>query len=463
MGGTKLRSAIWFDGIDKTGFMHRAVQRQLGLPDHAFRGKPIIGICNSWSELNPCNGSLRELAEHVKRGVWEAGGVPLEFSSMSLGEDTLRPNAMLFRNLASMEVEESIRGNPLDGVVLLVGCDKTTPALLMGAASADLPTIVVSAGPMLTGRFRGQPIGTSDAWRYAEDLSAGCIDQDEFLEAERGINRSVGTCQTMGTASTMAALCEALGVALPHNAGIPAVDANRQALAHLAGNRIVDLVREDLPISRFLTPQSFANAIRANAAIGGSTNAVVHLLALAGRARVPLSLDDWDRLGRDIPCIVDLKPSGALFMEQFHDAGGFPAVLRTLLEAGLIDGDAPTVGGRMLGESRAGARNWRPDVIRPLDHPIQPQGGIAVLRGNLPPDGAVVKPSAATPALLRHRGRAVVFESIEHYYTRIGEPDLEVDASSVLVLKGSALRRMILAACPNAGTWACRPSCCARA
>ena len=263
-----------------------------------------------------------------------------------------------------------------------------------------------------------------------------CIDQDEFLEAERGINRSVGTCQTMGTASTMAALCEALGVALPHNAGIPAVDANRQALAHLAGNRIVELVREDLPLSRFLTPQSFANAIRANAAIGGSTNAVVHLLALAGRARVPLSLDDWDRLGRDIPCIVDLKPSGAFFMEQFHDAGGFPAVLRTLLEAGLIDGDAPTVGGRMLGESCAGARNWRPDVIRPLDHPIQPQGGIAVLRGNLAPDGAVVKPSAATPALLRHRGRAVVFESIEHYYARIGEPDLEVDASSVLVLKG---------------------------
>ena len=288
MGETagKLRSSAWFEGIDKTGFLHRAVQRQLGLPDHVFQGKPIIGICNSWSELNPCNASLRELAQHVKQGVWEAGGVPFEFPSMSLGEDTLRPNAMLFRNLASMEVEESIRGNPLDGVVLLVGCDKTTPALLMGAASADLPTIVVSAGPMLTGRYRGRPIGTSDAWRFAEELSAGQISQDEFLAAERGINRSPGTCQTMGTASTMAALCEALGVALPQNASIPAVDANRQALAHLAGNRIVELVREGLPLSQFLTPAAFANAIRANAALGGSTNAVVHLLALAGRAGV---------------------------------------------------------------------------------------------------------------------------------------------------------------------------------
>lgn len=432
----RLRSATWFEGIDKTGFMHRAVQRQLGLPDHAFHGRPIIGICNSWSELNPCNGSLRELAEHVKRGVWEAGGVPLEFSSMSLGEDTLRPNAMLFRNLAAMEVEESIRGNPLDGVVLLVGCDKTTPALLMGAASADLPTIVVSAGPMLTGRFRGRPIGTSDAWRFAEELSAGRIEEAEFLEAERGINRSPGTCQTMGTASTMAAMCEALGVALPHNAAIPAVDANRRALAHIAGNRIVELVRADLPLSRFLTPASFANAIRANAAIGGSTNAVIHLLALAGRAGVSLTLEDWDRLGRDIPCIVDLKPSGVFFMEEFHDAGGFPVVLRTLLEAGLLDGDAPTVAGPTLGQSCAVARNFRPEVIRPLGDPVQPQGGIAVLRGNLAPDGAVIKPSAATPALLRHRGRAVVFESIEDYHARIADPALEVDATSVLVLKG---------------------------
>ena len=436
----RLRSSTWFEGLNKTGFMHRAVQRQLGLPDHEFHGKPIIGICNSWSDLNPCNASLRELADHVKRGVWEAGGVPLEFPAMSLGEDTLRPNAMLFRNLAAMEVEESIRGNPLDGVVLLVGCDKTTPALLMGAASADLPTIVVSAGPLLSGRFRGRPIGTSDAWRFAEELSAGLIDQAEFLEAERGINRSPGTCQTMGTASTMAALCEVMGVALPHNAGIPAVDVNRQVLAHLSGNRIVDLVRKDLPLSRFLTATSFANAIRANAAIGGSTNAVVHLLALAGRAGVPLTLADWDRLGRDIPCIVNLKPSGAFLMEEFHDAGGFPVVLRTLIEAGLVDGTAPTVTGATLAESCASARNFRPDVIRPFADPVQPQGGIAVLRGNLAPDGAVIKPSAATPALLRHRGRAVVFESIEHYHARIGDPALAVDATSVLVLKGCGPR-----------------------
>ncbi len=432
----KLRSSAWFEGIDKTGFLHRAVQRQLGLPDHVFQGKPIIGICNSWSDLNPCNASLRELAEHVKRGVWEAGGVPFEFPSMSLGEDTLRPNAMLFRNLASMEVEESIRGNPLDGVVLLVGCDKTTPALLMGAASADLPTIVVSTGPMLSGRYRGRPVGTSDAWRFAEDLAAGRIGTAEFLEAERGINRSPGTCQTMGTASTMAALCEALGVALPQNAAIPAVDANRQALAHVAGNRIVDLVHDGLPLSHFLTPAAFANAIRANAALGGSTNAVVHLLALAGRANVPLTLDDWDRLGRDIPCIVDLKPSGAFLMEEFHDAGGFPAVMRVLHEAGLIDGDAPTVNGRTIAQNCAAARNWRPEIIRPFDRPVQPQGGVAVLRGNLAPDGAVIKPSAATPSLLRHRGRAVVFESIEHYHERIDDPALEVDADSILVLKG---------------------------
>src|SRR3954449_4622074 len=337
----KLRSRAWFGGTGRNNFIHRSWLKNQGHPEDMFDGRPVIGICNTWSELTPCNGHLRIVAERVKRGVYEAGGFPLEFPVMSLGEALMRPTTMLFRNLVSMDVEESVRANPLDGVVLLVGCDKTTPALLMGAASADLPTIVVSAGPLLSGRFRGKPIGTSDAWRFAEELSAGIIDTAEFLEAERGINRSPGTCQTMGTASTMACLCEAMGIALPHNAGIPAVDANRQVLAHLSGNRIVELVRQDLPLSKFLTPTAFTNAIRANAAIGGSTNAVVHLLALAGRARVPLSLADWDRLGRDVPCIVNLKPSGAFLMEEFHDAGVFPVVLRTLIEAGLIDGTAP--------------------------------------------------------------------------------------------------------------------------
>ena len=460
--GRRLRSSTWFEGLDKTGFMHRAVQRQLGLPDHEFHGKPIIGICNSWSDLNPCNASLRELADHVKRGVWEAGGVPLEFPAMSLGEDTLRPNAMLFRNLAAMEVEESIRGNPLDGVVLLVGCDKTTPALLMGAASADLPTIVVSAGPLLSGRFRGRPIGTSDAWRFAEELSAGLIDQAEFLEAERGINRSPGTCQTMGTASTMAALCEAMGVALPHNAGIPAVDVNRQVLAHLSGNRIVELVRADLPLSRFLTPTSFANAIRANAAIGGSTNAVIHLLALAGRAGVPLTLADWDRLGRDVPCIVNLKPSGAFLMEEFHDAGGFPVVLRTLIEAGLVDGTAPTVTGGTLAETCAiGAQlpprrdppARRPGPApgrhrRPARQPRPRRCGHQAVRRHARP---------ATPP--RPCGRVREHRALPRPHRRPRCSTSTPPRSS----SSRAAARAAIPACPNAATWACRPSCCARA
>jgi dihydroxy-acid dehydratase len=407
----------------------------IGLPDHAFDGRPIIGICNTWSELNPCNGLLRDLAQHVKHGVWEAGGVPLEFPALSLGEDTMRPTTMLLRNLASMDVEESIRCNPLDGVVLLAGCDKTTPALLMGAASVDLPTVVISAGPMLTGRFRGLPIGASDAWRLSEDLRTGKIGVADALEAECGINRSFGTCQTMGTATTMACLCEVLGIALPQNAAIPAVDARRSALAHATGIRVVELVREEKRLSHFLTREAFENAIRACAALGGSTNAVIHLLAISGRAGVPLDLDDWDRLSRDIPCIVDLQPSGRFLMEEFYDAGGFPAVMRILCEAGLLDGESPTINGLTVSENCAHAPNWRPDVIRNLEDPVAEQGGVAVLKGNLAPTGAVIKSSAATKKLLCHRGKAVVFDSIEQYNDRIEDPDLDVNEDSVLVLK----------------------------
>jgi L-arabonate dehydrase len=432
---SKLRSAIWFGAAGKQGFLHRAVQRMIGLPEHAFDGRPIIGICNTWSELNPCNGLLRDLAEHVKHGVWEAGGVPLEFPVTSLGEDTMRPTTMLLRNLVSMDVEESIRGNPLDGVVLLAGCDKTTPALLMGAASVDLPTVLISAGPMLTGRFRGLPIGASDAWRLSEDLRTGKIGAEESLEAECGINRSFGTCQTMGTASTMACLCEVLGIALPQNAAIPAVDARRSALAHATGSCAVQLVREEKRLSHFLIREAFENAIRACAAIGGSTNAIIHLLALAGRVGVPLDLGDWDLLGRDIPCIVDLQPSGRFLMEQFYDAGGFPAMMRILCEAGFLHGQSPTVTGLTVSENCAQAPNWRPEVIRSLQDPVAEQGGVAVLKGNLAPTGAVIKSAAATKKLLCHRGRAVVFDSIEHYKDRIDDPDLDVNEDSVLVLK----------------------------
>jgi dihydroxy-acid dehydratase len=411
------------------------VQRAIGLPENAFDGRPIIGICNTWSELNPCNGLLRDVAQHVKHGVWEAGGVPLEFPALSLGEDTMRPTTMLLRNLASMDVEESIRGNPLDGVLLLAGCDKTTPALLMGAASVDLPTAVISAGPMLTGRFRGLPIGASDAWRLSEDLRTGKIGMADAVEAERGINRSFGTCQTMGTATTMACLCEVLGIALPQNAAIPAVDARRSALGHATGIRVVELVREQKCLSHFLTREAFENAIRACAALGGSTNAVIHLLAIAGRVGVPLDLDDWDRLSRDIPCIVDLQPSGRFLMEEFYDAGGFPAVMRVLCEAGLLHEESPTINGLTVSEICANAPNWRPDVIRNLKDPVAEQGGIAVLKGNLAPTGAIIKSSAATKRLLCHRGRAVVFESIEHYNDRIDDPNLDVSEDSILVLK----------------------------
>ena len=432
----KFRSSAWFGGTDRDGFVHRSWMKNQGLPGDLFDGRPVIGICNTFSELTPCNAHFRELADHVKRGVYESGGFPVEFPVMSLGETNLRPTAMLFRNLASMDVEESIRANPIDGVILLVGCDKTTPSLLRGAAGCGLPALAVSGGPMLSGRFRGAAIGSgTDVWRFSEDVKAGRMSLADFMEAESCMNRSAGHCMTMGTASTMANMVEALGMGLPGNAAIPAVDSRRYVLAHLAGRRIVEMVREDLRMSKILTPEAFENAIRVNGAIGGSTNAVIHLLALAGRIGVSLSLDDWDRLGRDVPTIVDLMPSGRFLMEDYYYAGGLPAVLRALGEAGLLHRDAPTVNGKTIWQNTADAPNYNTEVIRPFDKALTKSGGIAVLRGNLAPDGAVLKPSAASPDLMRHRGRAVVFETIEHYYERIDDPALEIDESSVMVLK----------------------------
>jgi L-arabonate dehydrase len=437
----KLRSAAWFGGDGKNAFMHRSWMKNQGIPDDNFDGRPVIGICNTWSELTPCNAHLRGIAEHVKRGVYEAGGLPVEFPVMSLGESNMRPTAMLFRNLASMDVEESIRANPIDGVVLLVGCDKTTPALLMGAASANLPTIAVSGGPMLNGKYRGQDIGSgTHVWKFAEDVKAGRMSVEEFLGAEQGQSRSAGSCMTMGTASTMASMVEALGIGMPDNAAIPAVDSRRLVLAQMAGRRIVDLVNADTKIAEILTKDAFENAIRVNGAIGGSTNAVLHLIAIARRLGVELSLDDWDRLGRGVPTIVDLMPSGKFLMEDFYYAGGLSAVMASLDDVGLLHRDALTVNGKTLGENILNAPNYNEDVIRTLDNPLTAEGGIAVLRGNLAPDGAVIKPSAATPALMQHRGKAVVFENIEHFYARIDDPDLDIDATSVMVLKNCGPR-----------------------
>ena len=430
------RSAGWFGKEDKDGFIHRGWMRNQGLPDHVFDGRPVIGICNTWSELTPCNAHLRVIAEHVKRGVWEAGGLPLEFPVMSMGETLLRPTAMLFRNLVSMDVEESIRANPIDGVVLLCGCDKTTVSLVMGAASCDLPAIVVSGGPMLNGKYRGKDIGSgTDLWRFSEELKAGTMTQLEFREAETCMSRSAGSCMTMGTASTMANMVEALGIALPQNAAIPAVDSRRGVLAHISGRRIVEMVHEDLKLSKILTKEAFENAIRVNGAIGGSTNAVIHLLAIAGRIGVPLSLDDWDRLGCDVPTIVDLMPSGRFLMEDYYYAGGQPAVIKALDHHNLLHSDALTVTGKSIGENCVEAPNWNQEVIRSFDRPLVEHGGVAVLRGNLAPDGAVLKPSAASPHLMRHRGPAVVFHSIEDYKLRILDPNLDVDENSVLVLQ----------------------------
>ena len=431
---TPLRSTRWFGPRDKVGFIHRSWMKNQGLPDHVFDGRPVIGICNTWSELTPCNAHFRTIAERVRRGVYEAGGFPVEFPVMSLGEPLMRPTTMLFRNLVSMDVEETIRANPLDGVVLLVGCDKTTPALLMGAASCDLPTLAVSGGPMLNGRFRGRNIGSgTDVYKFSDEVRAGTMSEEEFLEAESCMNRSTGHCMTMGTASTMASVVEALGLGMPGNAAIPAADARRMKLAHEAGRRAVEMVREDLRMSRIVTREALENAIRVVGAIGGSTNSVVHLLAVAGRLGVDLTLEDWDRLGCDIPCIANLMPSGKYLMEDFYYAGGLPAVIREL--GGLIHRGALTVNGRTMGENTADAPCHDRDVIRTLDAPLTPTGGLAVLRGNLCPGGAIIKPSAASPELMRHRGRAVVFEHIEDLHERIDDPDLDVDANSVLVLK----------------------------
>ena len=437
MNDTKRRrSAEWFGKADKDGFTHRSWMKNQGIPDDQFDGRPVIGICNTWSELTPCNAHFRELAEKVKRGVLEAGGFPLEFPVTSTGETLMRPTAMLFRNLVSMDVEESIRANPIDGVVLLVGCDKTTPALLMGAASCNVPTLALSGGPMLNGVYRGERIGSgTHVWKFDAMVKAGEITMEDFLGAEACNARSPGHCMTMGTASTMASMVEALGIGLPTNAAIPAADSRRKALAQIAGRRIVDMVHEDITIEKILNREAFENAIRVNAAIGGSTNAVIHLMAIAGRLGVKLSLEDWDTLGREIPCLVNLMPSGEYLMEDFYYAGGLPVVLRELGTHDCLHKDALTVNGQTLWENVKDAECYDRKVIFPFSDPFKPIGGIAVLRGNLAPGGAVIKPSAASPALMKHRGRAVVFESIEDYKAQIDAPDLDIDETCIMVLK----------------------------
>ncbi len=429
-----LRSQHWFGGQSKDSFIHRSWMKNNGLPDDVFDGRPVIGICNTFSELTPCHVHFRGLIEHIKAGVLEAGGLPVEFPVFSCGESNLRPTAMLFRNLASMDVEEAIRGNPIDGVVLMAGCDKTTPSLVMGAASCDLPSIVVSGGPMLNGRFRGQAIGSgTDVWRFSEDVRAGVMSQADFSAAENAMSRSPGHCMTMGTASTMASMVEALGLTLPGNATYPAVDAHRSRLARMSGRRIVEMVHQDLRLSAILQKPAFINAIKVNGAIGGSTNAVVHLLAIAGRVGIDLSLDDWDEFGRGVPTILNLMPSGKYLMEDFCYAGGLPALMGEISH--LLHLDAMTVTGQSIGANISGAENFNRDVILPCDRALTPEGGIAVLRGNLAPNGAIIKPSAASPHLMQHGGRAVVFETIDHYKARIDDPDLEIDENSIMVLK----------------------------
>ena len=429
----KLRSQTWFGGTSKDNIYHRGWMKNQGFPDHVFDGRPIIGICNTWSELSPCNSGLRDLAEGVKRGVWEAGGFPLEFPVMSIGEAQMKPTAMLFRNLLAMDVEESIRANGMDGVVLLGGCDKTTPGQVMGAASVNLPSIVVSSGPMLNGKWRGKDIGSgTDVWRFSEAVRAGEMSLKDFMAAESGMSRSKGVCMTMGTASTMASLIEALGMSLPMNASLPAVDARRMALAHLTGNRIVQMVHENLRPSDILTRAAFENAILTNAAVGGSTNAVVHLLAIAGRVGVDLTLKDFE-LGSDIPLLVNCMPSGKYLMEDFCYAGGIPVVLK---ELGNRLRKSQTVMGRDISTYADDAENFNADVVRPFADPVKPAAGIRVLMGNLAPNGAIIKPSAATPALLEHEGPAHVFESIEDLKANIDRDDLPVTRDTILVLKG---------------------------
>lgn len=427
------RNRGWYGKLDKDGFIHRSWMKNQGFPDHVFDGRPVIGICNTWSELTPCNSGLRDLAEGVKRGVWEAGGFPVEFPVMSLGETQMKPTAMLFRNLLAMDVEESIRAYGMDGVVLLGGCDKTTPGQLMGAASVDLPSIVVSSGPMLNGKWKGQDIGSgTDVWKFSEQVRAGEMTLQDFMNAESGMSRSKGVCMTMGTASTMASLVEAMGMSLPTNAALPAVDARRMALAHMTGKRIVEMVEEDLKPSDILTKEAFENAIMTNAAVGGSTNAVVHLLALAGRVGVDLSLKDFE-LGGEIPLLVNCMPSGKYLMEDFCYAGGVPVVLK---ELGDRLRSATTCLGGDISAYADGAECYNDDVIRSMENPLKPAAGLRVLRGNLAPNGAIVKPSAATDALLEHEAEAYVFESIEDLKANIDNDDLPVTPDTILVLKG---------------------------
>lgn len=431
----KLRSEEWFGHNDKMGFVHRSWLRNQGHPDHMFQGKPVIGICNTWSDLTPCNAHLRDFAEIVKRGVYEAGGFPLEFPVMSLGETMMKPTTMMWRNLVSMDVEETIRANPLDGIVLLTGCDKTTPSTLMGACSVGLPTIIVPGGPMLNGKWRGKDVGSGTlTWQLAEALKEGKITSETLREAERCMSRSAGHCMTMGTASSMACTVEALGLTLPGAAAIPAVDSRKKVMAHLAGNRIVEMVREDLRLSKILTREAFENAIKINSAIGGSTNVMIHLTAIAGRIGVNLSIDDFDHLGSHMPMLVNLMPAGKYLMEDLFYAGGLPAVIRELEQH--IHTGAITVNGKTIGDNCREAECYNREVIAALDAPVKKEAGIVVLKGNLCPNGAVIKPSAATDKLLQHTGRAVVFESIEDYHNRVDDPGLDIDESCVMVLKG---------------------------
>ncbi|MBC7604954.1 MAG: dihydroxy-acid dehydratase [Ramlibacter sp.] len=431
---SELRSQQWFGRQDRDGFAYRSWVKGKGVPHDQFDGRPVIGICNTFSELTPCNSHFRTLAEQVKIGVYEAGGFPLEFPVMSLGETLLRPTAMLYRNLASMDVEESIRGNPLDGVVLLMGCDKTTPSLVMGASSVDLPTIGVSGGPMLNGKWRGQELGSgTGVWSMSEQVRAGTLKLQDFFEAESCMHRSHGHCMTMGTASTMASMVEALGIGLPGNAAYPAVDGRRNVLARNAGRRIVDMVHEDLTLSKILTRHAFENAIKTLAAIGGSTNAVIHLIAIARRIGVELTIEDFDTLASELPCLLNLQPSGKHLMEDFCYAGGLPVVMKEIAQ--YLHLDAITANGCPIGENIADAQNYNTEVIQPLANPFKDKAGIAVLRGNLAPRGAVIKPSAATPALMVHTGRAVVFENIEDFHTRIDDENLDIDETCVMVLK----------------------------
>ena len=433
MSKVELRSQQWFGKTGKDGFIYRAWMKNQGIPDDYFQGKPVIGICNTWSELTPCNAHFRELAEFVKKGVIEAGGFPVEFPVMSLGETLIKPTAMLYRNLASMDVEESIRANPIDGVVLMCGCDKTTPSLVMGACSVDLPTLVISGGPMMKGKFKGKEIGTSDVWRFAEAYKLGELTQKEFIEAEACMARTPGHCAVMGTASTMATMVEALGLSLPQNAAIPAADVRRKVLAQHSGRRIVEMVNKDLKMSKILTRPAFENAIRVNAATGGSTNFVIHLTAIAGRLGVDLKLDDFDEFSRNIPLLANIQPSGEHFMEDLYYAGGLPALMNQMKEH--LHTSIMTVNGKTVGENIDNTPIYDPNIISSFEDPFKPDSGIAVVRGNLAPNGAVLKPSAASKELFKHRGKAVVFENIEDYHARIDSDELDIDENSVMVLK----------------------------